>query len=31
MNACVRRYSPQGHEWRLVQLDATNQSPYCTD
>ena len=29
---CLRVHVlPQGHEWQLVQLDATNQSPYCTD
>lgn len=29
---CLRaQILPQGHEWRLVQLDATNQSPYCTN
>ena len=28
---CLRVHIlPQGHEWRLVQLDGTNQSPYCT-
>jgi len=28
---CLRVHIlPQGHEWRLVQLDETNQSPYCT-
>jgi hypothetical protein len=29
---CLRVHIlPQGREWRLVQLDGTNQSPYCTD
>ena len=28
---CLRVHIlPQGREWQLVQLDATNQSPYCT-
>ena len=29
---CLRaNILPQGREWQLVQLEATNQSPYCTD
>lgn len=28
---CLRVHIlPQGREWRLVQLDETNQRPYCT-
>lgn len=28
---CLRVHVlPKGHEWQLVNLDATNQSPYCT-
>lgn len=31
-NECLRvRILPQGHEWELVNVDASNQSPYCTD
>lgn len=29
---CLRVHIlPQGRAWQLVRLDATNQSPYCTD
>lgn len=29
---CLRVHVlPKGHEWQLVNLDASNQSPYCTD
>lgn len=29
---CLRaQILPKGREWQLVQLDATSQSPYCTD
>ena len=29
---CLRVHVlPQGHAWQLVSLDASNQSPYCTD
>ncbi|HEV3171180.1 MAG TPA: hypothetical protein VGZ32_12600 [Actinocrinis sp.] len=28
---CLRVHVlPQGHQWQLVNLDASNQSPYCT-
>ena len=31
-NECLRVHVlPKGHEWQLVNLDASNQSPYCTD
>jgi len=30
-NECLRVHVlPKGHEWQLVNLDASNQSPYCT-
>ena len=30
-NECLRVHVlPNGHEWQLVNLDASNQSPYCT-
>ena len=29
---CLRvRILPDGHEWRLVDITPSNQSPYCTD
>lgn len=31
-HACLRvRILPDGHEWHLVDVAGSNQSPYCTD